>query len=148
MEKKTYTTYYGGKLMEWGRGTVVKDAKGFVFLGGAGGIDPETGEVVEGAEAQTKIALEKIKSNLEEMGSSLYNIVKMIFYVAGEFPEGVGASDSWAKIHRVKEQFWREHAPELCADNNPPTFDLVGVTALGKKEMIVEIAVTAVLSDT
>jgi len=43
--------------------------------------------VVEGAAAQTRLALEKMKERLEEMGSSLDNIVKLMMYVVGpDFP--------------------------------------------------------------
>jgi len=147
MEKKTYKTYYAGKLMPWGKGTVVKDAKGFVFLAGTEGRHPDTDEVVEGAEAQTRMCLEKIKANLEEMGTSLDDIVKMTFYVAGEFPDGVANSPTWVTVRRVKNEFFREYAPQFCDDNNPPTLDLVGVKALARKEMLIEVAVVAAIPD-
>jgi hypothetical protein len=40
LEKKTYQLFQTGKLMPWGMGTSVKDAKGFVFLAGTVGRDP------------------------------------------------------------------------------------------------------------
>ena len=52
MEKISYPLYYGGELMPWAKGVVVKNSRGFVFLGGTEGRDPETGKVVKGAEAQ------------------------------------------------------------------------------------------------
>ena len=147
MEKKTYKLFHAGKLMPWGIGTAVKDARGFVFLAGTEGRDLETDEVVAGAEAQARMCLEKIKSNLETMGTSLDNIVKMIIYVAGEFPDGVTNSKTTIAYRQVKEEFFRKHAPELCEDQNPPPGDLIGVSALAKKEMLIEIAVIAVLPD-
>lgn len=78
--------------MRWAKGAV---ADGFVFLAGTEGIDPETLKPVEGIEAQTRLALEKVKARLEEMGSSLSNIVKMVYYIAGEFPEGIVASEKY-----------------------------------------------------
>ena len=143
MKIKRLPLYYGGKLMPWGKGCVVKNASGWIILGGAEGISPDTDEVLPGVEAQTKLCFEKIKSNLEEMGASLGNIVKMWFYVAGDFPNGLASSDTWQTIDRVKEEFFREHAPQLCADNNPPTNDLLGVKYLARPEMIIEIAVDA-----
>lgn len=150
MEKKTYKTYYAGKLMPWGKGTVVKDAKGFVFLAGAEGHDPtqdfrKGGKIVEGAAAQTRLALEKIKSRLEEMGTSLENIVHMTIYIKGPFPDGVVNSPNFRQD--IIDDFFREHCPSLCSDDNPPTQDLVGVASLALKEMLVEIGCIAVLPD-
>ncbi len=143
MEIKTYKLHYGGKLMPWGKGCVVKNANGWIHLGGAEGINPDTDEVLPGVEAQAKLCFEKIKSNLEEMGASLGNIVKMWYYVAGDFPNGLASSDTWQTIDRVREDFFREHAPQLCADKNPPTNDLLGVKYLARPGMIIEIAVVA-----
>ena len=155
MEIKTHKLYYGGKLMPWGSGCVVKNPNGWIFLGGVEGIDPDTKvqvlpaetspvDVVPGVEAQARLCFKKIKSNLEEMGSSLDNIVKMWFYVVGDFPNGLAYSDTWQTIARVREEFFREHAPQLCSDNNPPTLDLIGVKHLALPEMVIEIAVVAV----
>ncbi len=162
MEKKTYPLYYGDKLMPWAKGTVVKGAKGFVFLAGTEGTNPKSHniklyeqegptfiEVLEGAEAQTRMALEKIKSWLEELGSSLDNIVKMTCYVVDPqgFPDGVGSSTTWVKARKVMNEFFKEHCPDLCWDKSPLTLDLIGVAGLGSKDLLIEIAVTAVLPD-
>lgn len=156
MEIKTYQLHYGGKLMEWGKGCVVKNPNGWIFLGGVEGIDPDAKvevlslschqpvKVLSGVEAQTRLCLEKLKANLEEMGSSLDNIVKMWFYVVGDFPKGLAYSDTWQTIAIVREEFFGKHAPRLCADNNPPTYDLLGVKHLALPDMIIEIAVVAV----
>jgi enamine deaminase RidA (YjgF/YER057c/UK114 family) len=76
MEKKTYKLYHGDTLMIWGKGTVVEQPQGFVFAAGTEALVPDVdfsqgGMVVEGAEAQTRLALEKIKSLLEGTWSSL-----------------------------------------------------------------------------
>ena len=63
---------------------------------------------------------------------------------AGDFPEGLGNSTRWMNIIKVREEFFREHAPQLCAENNPPTCDLLGVKCLARPEMVIEIACTAV----
>ena len=160
MERKTYPLYYGGRLMPWAKGTVVKNAKGFVWVSGTEGRDPESRDVkliekdgeldtdiVNGAEAQTRMCCEKIKSWLEEMGSSLDNIIKMTSYVVGPFPDGVVNSPTWQAAYKVREEFFREHCPDLCADKNPPAHDLIGVAGLADKDMIIEIAVVAVIPD-
>ncbi len=162
MERKVYPLYHGSQKMLWGKGTVVKGAKGFVFLAGTEGIDPTSGEpwpapygaggeqprVLEGIEAQTRMCLEKIKSRLEELGSSLDNIVKMTCYVKGrEFPDGIGYSLEWQKAQKAMDKFFEEHCPDLASNKNPVPFDLIGVSGLGLKDMLVEMACIAVLPD-
>jgi enamine deaminase RidA (YjgF/YER057c/UK114 family) len=151
MEKKTYKLYHGEHLMHWGKGTVVTGARGFVFLAGTEGQVPDEdfrkgGRLVEGAAAQTRLALEKIKERLEEMGSSLDNIVKLIHYVVGpDFPDGVANHPNYR--FDVMDDFFREHCPEMASDRNPPTRDLIGISGLGAKGQVVEIACIAVLPD-
>lgn len=140
VKPKTYPLFYGGRRMHWAKGAV---ANGFVFLAGTEGIDPETLKPVEGIEAQTRLALEKIKARLEEMGSSLHNIVKIIYYIVGDFPEGIVASEKYQKMAKVRDEFFRENG----IDPSDIPSDLIGVTALGRKGMEIEIAVIATLKD-
>jgi len=76
MEVKTHKLYYGGNLMPWGKGTVV-NPNGWIFLGGAEGIVPDSTktqslgtetsapvDVAKGVEAQARLYFEKIKSAL------------------------------------------------------------------------------------
>ncbi len=148
MEKKTYPLYHAGKLMPWSKGTVIKDAKGFVFLSGTEGRDPETDEVVEGIAAQTRLAFEKIKSRLEEMGSSLENICSIRTYIVGpEFPDGIEADPKWQASFKARTDFLKEHCPQLCYGSNPPAGALIGVSGLGKKEMLIEVDVIAAIPD-
>lgn len=51
-------------------------ANGFVFLSGQGGIDPATGKVVEGLEAQTKQAMKNLEAVLAEAGTDPSKVVK------------------------------------------------------------------------
>ncbi|MFC1995426.1 RidA family protein [Chloroflexota bacterium] len=149
MELKRPKLYYGGKLQAFAKGTVVRGAKGFVFLSGTEGIkDVAEAEVAEGIEAQTIMCLEKIKSRLEEMGSSLDNIVKIIWYIKGpRFPSGVRNSPSWQKASKVIQEFWQEYCPDFCSDQNPPASDLIGVSGLALEDMLIEIAATAIIPD-
>lgn len=56
-------------------------AGGFVFCSGTAGIDPQSGMVRDGIEAQTEQVLANLASILEAAGSSLNNVVKStIFY--------------------------------------------------------------------
>ncbi len=63
-------------------------AGGLVFVSGTVGIDARTGEVAEGIEAQTELALRNIAAILEAAGSSLDDLVKTtIFYAdVNDFP--------------------------------------------------------------
>ena len=51
-------------------------AGGFVFCSGTAGIDPVTGDVADGIEAQTEQALRNLAAILDEAGSSLRDVVK------------------------------------------------------------------------
>ncbi|WP_456845299.1 Rid family detoxifying hydrolase [Cellulomonas sp. P5_C6] len=56
-------------------------AGGFVFCSGTAGIDPTTGEIPEGIEAQTELALRNVAATLDAAGSSMAYLVKTtIFY--------------------------------------------------------------------
>jgi len=63
-------------------------AGGFVFCSGTAGIDPVTGHVADGIEAQTEQALRNLAAILDEAGSSLRDVVKTtIFYTnVDDFP--------------------------------------------------------------
>src|SRR5262249_4633155 len=76
LELVTHKKFKGGRLMPWGKGTVVTGAKGFVFLSGntatADDYDPfkKGGGAVGDAAAQWRNILTNIKSDLEELGTS------------------------------------------------------------------------------
>ena len=56
-------------------------AGGFVFCSGTVGINPATGEIAKGIEAQTEQALRNLAAILEASGSSMADLVKTtIFY--------------------------------------------------------------------
>lgn len=153
MNIKTYNTFSGGVQMPWGKGTVVKGTKGLVFVGGVtawvDGYNPKAPDyvkskiVVEGAAAQTKLVLEKLKADLEEMGSSLDNIIKFTYYIKGPFPEGVNRSPNWRPD--VVDKFFKEHCPRLCSDNNPAPSELIGVMGLAHPDMVLEVVCVAAL---
>ncbi len=52
-----------------------------VFTSGQIGLNPETGALAEGVEAQTIQALNNLRAVLEEAGSSMENIVKTTVFV-------------------------------------------------------------------
>lgn len=56
-------------------------ANGLVFCSGTAGIDPATGAVAEGIEAQTEQALRNLEAILSAAGTAMGNLVKTtIFY--------------------------------------------------------------------
>jgi 2-iminobutanoate/2-iminopropanoate deaminase len=60
----------------------------FVFCSGTAGIDPVTGDVADGIEAQTEQALRNLAAILDEAGSSLQDVVKTTIFYANveDFP--------------------------------------------------------------
>ena len=101
--------------------------------------------VVHGPGEQWRDVLTKIKKYLEELGTSLDNIVKMTMYVKGPFPNGVARSLN--NRMDVLDAFFREHCPRLASDKNPPPSELIGISSLAHPDMIVEIVVIAALPD-
>jgi reactive intermediate/imine deaminase len=55
---------------------------GLVFTAGQGGHHPETGELPEGIEAQTRQALENVEAILAAAGSSLAAALKITVFIA------------------------------------------------------------------
>lgn len=53
----------------------------FVFASGAIGINPETGEVVEGIEAQTHQVMKNLRAVLEEAGTDFSKVAKFTIYL-------------------------------------------------------------------
>ena len=94
MQLVTHKKLKGGRLMPWGKGTVVTGAKGFVFLAGntatTDDYEPfkKGGGAVGDAAAQWRNILTNIKSDLEELGTSLDHLIKLTFFVKGPFPAG------------------------------------------------------------
>ncbi|HSF19553.1 MAG TPA: Rid family detoxifying hydrolase [Vicinamibacteria bacterium] len=58
-----------------------------VFVSGQGGVDPETGKLADGVEAQTEQVFKNVEAILKAAGSSLQNVVRCGVFLAdmGEF---------------------------------------------------------------
>ncbi|MFH7323852.1 Rid family detoxifying hydrolase [Aeromicrobium sp. HA] len=85
-------------------------AGGFVFCSGTAGIDPETGQVVEGIEAQTEQALINLSAILEAAGASLADLVKTTIFYADV--------DDFAKLNEVYARFMPDPPPARSAPAN------------------------------
>ena len=85
-------------------------ANGFVFCSGTAGIDPATGAVAEGIEAQAEQALRNLDAILAAAGASLAALVKTtIFY------QNV---DDFAAINAVYARYMPEPPPARSAPAN------------------------------
>ena len=133
----------GGKSRGYATGTRTIGAKGFVWLSGVVGFDPDTGEIPAGMAEQTKLTMQNIKSRLEEYGTSPKNITLLRFYFKGEFPNGIFSDPTYSEFTAVIEEFWKENCPEFLREKNPPALTVIGVTGLGKPELLLEIDVVA-----
>ena len=101
----------------------------FVHTAGQLGLDPQTNELVEGIEAQTRQALQNQAHVLEAAGTSLRNVVKTTVFLQdmGEF----------AKMNAVYGEFFPQ---------DPPARSTVQAAALPKGGRV-EIECVAVIED-
>jgi 2-iminobutanoate/2-iminopropanoate deaminase len=58
------------------------ETDGFLFCSGQLGIDPATGKLVEGIEAQTERALVNLEAVLASVGMTFINVVKVNVFIA------------------------------------------------------------------
>jgi len=132
MEKKSYPMFYGGVKQHFPAAVV---AGGFVFLGDISGREFETGKVkAMDVKVQTETAWTKIKSFLEEVGTSLDNIVRLEILL----PK-IKDYDTYIK---TTHEFWARECPNLLA--NRPVQCLMEAN-LYLEEMLVAIDVIAVM---
>jgi 2-iminobutanoate/2-iminopropanoate deaminase len=104
-------------------------AGGFVFCAGTAGIDPSTGEVADGIEAQTDQALRNLAAILEAAGSSMADVVKTTIFYADV--------DDFAKLNAV----YAKHMPD------PPPARSAPANVKLPRGLLVSIDAIAVLSE-
>lgn len=132
MRKKSYPFFYGKAKQDWGKAVVAGD---FVFLSGVSGREFETGKVKAlDIKIQAGVAWAKIKSILEEVGTPLDNIVKIIIYLHN--------AKDYDAYYAATSEFLAKECPNLL--ENPPAMTLVEA-GLYLEEMLVEIDITAIL---
>ena len=152
MDLVTHKKFKSGRLMPWGKGTVVTGAKGMVYLCGntatADDYDPsgKAGGFAGDAAAQWRAVLTNIKSDLEELGSALDHLVRLTIFVKGPFPDGGVLSSPHYRLD-VMDAFFAEHCPKHCSDNNPPPSEVIGVAALAQPDIVIEMVAVAALPD-
>jgi 2-iminobutanoate/2-iminopropanoate deaminase len=106
-------------------------AGNLVFVSGHVGWVPETREAPAGIEAQTAQTLENLKSVLQAAGTSLEHVVKVNIYLTN-------IAEDFAPMNQV----FRRYFPD-----DPPARTTVGVAALARPDLLIEIELTALLSD-
>ena len=91
------------------------DADGLLFCSGQLGLDPATGELVEGVEAQAERALRNLQAVLDAAGATFADVVKTTIFLVdiGDF----------AAVNGVYARFMPDP---------PPARSTVGVAALPK----------------
>ncbi len=101
---------------------------GMVYVSGQVGFKPGTTEVVEGGvEEQTRATLQNMKAVLEKSGSSVDKVVKTTVFLTD-------ALGDFAAMNEVYAEFFGNHRPARST---------VGVAALARKDLVVEIECVA-----
>ncbi|HEU0238933.1 MAG TPA: Rid family detoxifying hydrolase [Micromonosporaceae bacterium] len=85
-------------------------ANGFVFCSGTPGIDPATGDIADGIEAQTEQALRNLEAILTEAGGSLSTLVKTTIFYANV--------EDFATINAIYARYMPDPAPARSAPAN------------------------------
>lgn len=88
---------------------------GLVFCSGQVGLDPVSGDLVDGLESQTKRALTNLKGVLEASGSSLESVVKTTVFLT--------SMDDFAAMNAIYEEFFPK---------DPPARSTIAVSGLPK----------------
>lgn len=132
MKKKTYLLEYSGIKQKFARSVVVGE---LVFLSGSSGRTLETGEVSsDDVREQTVVAYDKIRGALEQAGSSLENIVKIVIYFKD--------MQDYETVKQTEYEYFLKHAPALAEE--PPASTVCQVVSLSKPNMLIEFDIVAV----
>ena len=106
IRKKTFPLVYGGAKQKFARSVVAGD---LVFLSGSSGRTMETGEVSsDDVREQTRVALDKVRLALEEAGTSMDNIVKVLTYFKD--------MKHYEPVKQTEFEYWQEYAPALAEE--------------------------------
>ena len=134
-KKKTYMLSYAGQKQRFARSVVAGD---FVFLSGCSGRTMETGEVSsDDVKDQTIVALDKVRTALEEAGTNMENIVKVVIYFKD--------MSHYEDVKQTEFAYWEEHAHGLAAE--PPASTVCQVASLSKSNMLIEFDIVALRGD-
>ena len=79
------------------------EANGFVFASGQIAIDPSTGNICEGIEAQAKQVLTNVKNLVEAAGLTLDDVVKTSVFIKD--------MNDFAKVNEIYATFFKKDCP-------------------------------------
>lgn len=94
--------------------TLAVKANGFVFTTGNIGYDPDTGELPEDIERQTRFTLMTLHKVLEDAGTNLGNVVKVNVYMTS-------IEEEFERMNTAYAEFFSEHGI-----SEPPARTTVG----------------------
>jgi 2-iminobutanoate/2-iminopropanoate deaminase len=106
------------------RGVVVGD---FVFLSGTGGIDPETDTILPTIEEQAEMTFQRIVRSLKVAGSSPEHVIRRTTYL-------VDPQKNIKVVGEIEKKYLK----------HPKASSTVGVTALARPGMLIEVDVVAI----
>ena len=141
---KHYPMYYGGVKQVYpdvspgspiyARSVVVDN---LVFLSGMTGQDMETGKLTSNVlEKQLVVALDKIRTAMEEAGSSMNNIIKTIMLLKDV--------KDYPRMRKAELEYYQKHAPLLV--ENPPASTFIQPAAMINPDCLVEVDAIGVIS--
>ena len=142
-ERKYYAEYWAGTKLayphvaaEAGKFARSEVVGNLVFVSGCEGLNPQTAKVeTDVFEEQMWLALDKIRSALEETGSSMNNVVKTLILL-----KDIG---DYKKMRKTELEYYQKHAPFLV--DNPPASTVMQVATLARPNFLVEIEVVGIL---
>ena len=138
MEIKRPREVRAGKELEFAKGSAVIGARGYVFLTGITGRDPQSGNLVSGGiDAQMDAIFGSVDAKLAEMETSMENIL----HIRMDWTDSSGVFDALEKC-------WKKYCPRFSQDKpdrDPPAVTGVPVKELHAPGMLVEVTVIAAI---
>ncbi len=108
-----------------------------VFLSGMTAQDTETGACLTDTIAdQMWVALEKVRTALEEVGSKMENIVKTLILFKD--------IKDYQIMRKTELEYYQKYAPRLV--DEPPASTILEAASLARPEFLIEVDVIAVVS--
>lgn len=141
---KYYPEYWAGKKLaypyvppespKFARSIVVGN---LVFISGCQGQNDEILKIETNVfEEQMIIALDKVRKAMEEVGSSMNNVIKTLILLKH--------LEDYPRMRKTELEYYQKYAPVLV--DYPPASTFLQVASLAKPEFLVEIEVTGVIS--
>ena len=134
MKKKTFPLRYAGVKQRYASCVVAGD---LVFCSGMTGRSLEAGEISsDDIAGQMVTALDNVKAALEEAGSSMEDIVKVVIYLKD--------MKDYQAMRNTEYEYYQKHCPSLL--DEPPASTVLQVVSLARPRVLVEVDVVAALS--